>query len=253
MAEPEGVVTGKRRGAPGRTSSLRTSAGQVRGDLRLLGRERRTAPRWNTCPRPRRARAPPARRPELVEPSGQQRLDGRRHADTRPSPRSADHREHLLDEERIALGRRADSPAEAESSGRPSSSRIDQLVGLGLRERLEEDGRRVELAAAPRRPSGRAARAGRGRGAGSAPPGSESATCSTSSRKAGSPQWMSSRRHDQRPLRGPRLEQPADAQAISLGRGRLDLPSSASSARRAASSPSSLAAPDCLTISTTGQ
>ena len=68
---------------------------------------------------------------------------------TSSAPTLVHHRQHLLDEERIALGRRADSPAEADVEGKTVEQSVDQLVRLLGRERLEQHARGVELAAAP--------------------------------------------------------------------------------------------------------
>ena len=59
------------------------------------------------------------------------------------------HRQHLLDEQRIALRRRGDSPAKARLEGKTVEQAVDQLVGLLCGERLEQHARGVELAAAP--------------------------------------------------------------------------------------------------------
>ena len=87
-------------------------------------------------------------RVELIEPCGEQRLDGRRHDDLSAVPRLAHHGEHLLDEQRVAFGGLADARAQGVVDRRKA---LDQLVRLLRRERLEQDRRRVQLAAGPTR------------------------------------------------------------------------------------------------------
>jgi hypothetical protein len=84
---------------------------------------------------------------ELIEPRCEEGLDGRRHGDLAALP--GRHRDHLLDEERVAAGRLEDALAEL---------RLDSLVELGDQrrslfrsERLEQHVGRVQLAAAPGR------------------------------------------------------------------------------------------------------
>ena len=102
---------------------------------------------------------------ELFEPRGQQRLDRRRHPQVdqwsgrHPSVAFASqrtvidqHREHLLDEQRCALGRGEDPIARLLRERRATEQVPDQVAALIVGERLEGDRRGVELAPAPARP-----------------------------------------------------------------------------------------------------
>ena len=86
---------------------------------------------------------------ELVEPSGEHCLDRRRHADFIVR-RLADEGNHLLEKKRIPFSGRDDALAELALD---AAERVEQLVGLDGVERLQQDGRCIELAAAPARPS----------------------------------------------------------------------------------------------------
>ncbi len=90
----------------------------------------------------------PLGRIELVEPGCQQGLDRRWHLDRRAA-RLAQHREHLLDEERNALRGGADALPQAGVQPRRAAQPLDQLVGLGRGERLQEQRGGVELASGP--------------------------------------------------------------------------------------------------------
>ena len=90
----------------------------------------------------------PLRRVELVETRGEQRLDRRRNGHV-PAWRFPDHRDHLLDEQRIPLRRLANPLTQSPSRcARLSIS----LIGLGRAERLEQDVGGVHLPAGPARP-----------------------------------------------------------------------------------------------------
>ena len=89
------------------------------------------------------------RRVELIESRRQERLDGRRHRHL-AGARLAHERDHLLEEERVALCR-VDDPVPELALAR--AERIEQLVGLVGVERLEQDGRCVPLAATPPGPA----------------------------------------------------------------------------------------------------
>jgi hypothetical protein len=82
---------------------------------------------------------------ELVEPGCEQCLDRWRHRELRAS-RIAHERHHLLDEERVALGRIRDLRPQLVVRG---AKRVEQTVRLVTRQRLEQDGRRVQLSPAP--------------------------------------------------------------------------------------------------------
>ena len=89
---------------------------------------------------------------ELIEPRRQQRLDRRRH-DHLPLIRLEHHREHLLDEERVAVRGRSDPRCERRRELVAAGQPFDQLVGLDRIERLGRGGRTVEVAARPPRPA----------------------------------------------------------------------------------------------------
>ena len=111
----------------GRTSSLRTSADSRPCASARRERLDRAAMEDLAFDRATLEHAP-LLAVELVEPGGEQRLDRRRH-DHIASRASRDHRDHLLDEERIARRpRRGSSPREPRRSSPPSV--VDQLVGL---------------------------------------------------------------------------------------------------------------------------
>ena len=61
-----------------------------------------------------------------------------------------EHREHLLDEERIPLGRVGDAGSDLLGELGLADEVRDELRAFVFRQRLEEHGRRVELSAAPR-------------------------------------------------------------------------------------------------------
>jgi hypothetical protein len=84
-------------------------------------------------------------RVELVEAGGEERLDRRRHLHG-PVAAVADEGEHLLEEERVALGGLHDPLAQGICH---AAELAEQLLGLAGIERLEENGGRVPLAAAP--------------------------------------------------------------------------------------------------------
>ena len=94
----------------------------------------------------------PLARAEPVEPGLQERLDRRRHHDLRLAAVLAHHREHLLDEERVPVGGLQDSLAHVVGDLRPTGEPRDQQLAVLDGERLEQDRRRIELAAAPAGP-----------------------------------------------------------------------------------------------------
>ena len=126
-------------------SSLRTSA-TSRGVLRLAVREGLHGALVEHAALDRAALEDGALgRVELIEASREQRVDGGRDADL-ATPGSADQRDHLLDEERIALGGRGDALTQ---HGLGAAQLLQEPLGLCGVERLEQHGRGVELAAAP--------------------------------------------------------------------------------------------------------
>ena len=151
-----GGGTGRRRrpatsGCSGRTRSLRTSATSWPSTGAAVGASATTAPRWKTWPSTApRSSTPRSAAVELVEARGEQRLDRRRDRDFAIAALGC-HRDHLLDEQRVAAGRLED-PARGAPRSTPSGERVDELGRLVRRERLEQRGGGVQLAAAPRRP-----------------------------------------------------------------------------------------------------
>ena len=142
---------------------------------------------------------------ELVEARLEQRLDRRRHRDLarsssartqRPSllraaRRCRQHRQHLLDVQRVAFGGRDDARHDV---GR-QAGRAEQ-VGDDLRRRVVAQRAQHERGAtgalAPLRALLEQVVARGARAAGSARSSAASSTCSSRSRNAGSAQWMSS-------------------------------------------------------------
>ena len=79
------------------------------------------------------------RRVELVETGGEQRVDRRRndHLILTLGPGLGEHRDHLLDEQRIPTGRAQDPVAEVAADRTSGQELVDQPLGLRLREGLE--------------------------------------------------------------------------------------------------------------------
>src|SRR5438128_8455014 len=92
-------------------------------------------------------------RRKLLKPRGQERLDGRRNGDLPVAVAAAlrDEGEHLLDEQWVSLGRRRDSLSQIFREVSSHEQVVDQRLGVGLGQRLEQDRRRVVLATAPTR------------------------------------------------------------------------------------------------------
>ena len=110
---------------------------------------------------------------EPVEAGGEQCVDRRRHghrgeiARRGPAPVLTDeqtvvdqHRQHLLDEERIALRRLRDALPDLLGQLDLTDEVLDQAAAFVIGERLEQDRRRVQLAAAPARADVEQLRAG---------------------------------------------------------------------------------------------
>src|SRR6266571_8725323 len=85
---------------------------------------------------------------QLVEASREERLDRRRHLDS-PTGRAAHEREHLLQEERIALCGRRDARPQLRLR---AAECVEQPLRLLSVERLEQNGDGVPLAPTPRWP-----------------------------------------------------------------------------------------------------
>ncbi len=126
-------------------------------------RARRRRRGGRPCPRPRRARSPLARPGSsrssraassawIVGGTATAPRVARRHPVAVRAFEQAvvdQHREHLLDEERVAFGRIGHPAWTSVGQLRPAEEVLDELSGLGLVQRLEQDRGRVELAAAP--------------------------------------------------------------------------------------------------------
>ena len=188
-------------------SSLRTSVEQRRTDAPCSrpGDSSAIAPRENSLPTTAaRSSTASLERLELVEARGEQRLDRRRDACSAVVA-LREHRDHLLDEERVALGRLGDARARRASSGQSGRELGEQLRGLVVGQRLERErraaaqrGRSLEQLG-PREAEEQDRRV-------AAPAGD----VLERSRNVGSAQWTSSRHDDERTLARERLEQPAD-------------------------------------------
>ena len=154
MAEAKRVFTWQG-ASPGRISSLRTSASRCAPTSGRIssGVSSATAPRWKHLPLDRGALDDlPLSQLESVEASGEQRMDRRRHFQLLDGTvMLGDHRQHLLDEERVPFGRIDDSPANPLVDGNGSHQIGDELLALRLAERLEQHCRRVQLASTPSR------------------------------------------------------------------------------------------------------
>ena len=136
---------------------LADERGEARGDLRLLGRERLDGAAVEDLALDRAALEHASLgRLELVEPGREQRLQRRRDDDL--AVRLAGHRDHLLDEERVAARGASDplaqvvgsvarrSSSSTSSSGRGSSRSVTGQVGpllgeLGPRHAEQQDRR----------------------------------------------------------------------------------------------------------------
>ena len=168
VPEAEGVLARERRARRGGSApcARAPSGPTARARARPRVRARGPAPTKNVLTdHGRRLEHDALLRREAVEPRGQQRLDRRRDRDGRKSSTATppavladeasvvdQHRERLLDEQRVALGRSGDALDELVGELRPTPRRFAiSVAGLFVGERLERHGRRVQLAAAPRR------------------------------------------------------------------------------------------------------
>ena len=151
-------------GGSKRMSSLRTRlmSCDATSSRRLRRRELRDAADMEDLAFDGRAREHPAFIGlETVEPGGEQRLDRRRNRDLRLDVLAVgEHGEHLLEEERVSRRGGGDACASLGCKLRPGRDVRDELGRLFLGERLEQDRRRVELAAGPARPAVEELRAG---------------------------------------------------------------------------------------------
>ena len=132
------------------------------------------------------------------------------------------HRQHLLDEQRVALGapRRCGRAASGAEPGRAEQV-LDQ-ARRPRRRRAARAGSTPRCASRRPTPAGRrAAPAGPGRAAGSARPATSRRGARSGRGSVGSAQWMSSNTTTSGRCVGERLEQPADRPERLLGRARL--------------------------------
>ena len=160
---------------------------------------------------------PPFLAVQPVEPRGQERLDGQRDVGAGGLV-LAQHRQHLLDEQRVALGRR-DHPLALLDGQRLARQILEQPRAVLRRQPLEHDRGGVGLSPGP---SGRtSSRSGRAvHRISSAHPRAQSATCSIRSSRVGSAQWMSSNTSTVGRRSGDDLERPAKRPEHLLDRGR---------------------------------
>ena len=190
----------------GRISSLRTSAEQPlrHAEPRLLGRELDDGGLVEDLAFDRAALD---HRPfvvaEPVEARLKQRLNRRRDG-RRGAALLVDHRDHLLDEQRVPVGGREDPAADLAVERRAVEQVVEELVDVARRKRLEQDRRCVRLAAAPHRPGVEqlGTRDAQEEDRPVARPVRDDARARSSS--VCSAQWMSSMTTNERPLRGAR-------------------------------------------------
>ena len=167
-------------GRSGRISSLRTSAARRGVTCVSSGASACTAPRWkispSTAPRSSTLRSAGS---SWSRRAAEQRLQ--RGRDDHLAVRLAGHRQHLLDEERVAArGARDLARAARRRSARGMSSSTSSSPSGSSRSVTGQAG------------GARAAPAAPCRAAGSSAPEDRSATCSIRSRNVSSPHWMSS-------------------------------------------------------------
>ena len=85
----------------------------------------------------------------MIEAGRKERLNRRRDFGRPVAPCLIEESEHLLDEERVPLGRVGDLPPHVRRKLVLAQEIVDQRIGLRLRERLERERRRIELASTP--------------------------------------------------------------------------------------------------------
>ncbi len=217
-------------------------------DVRLAGVRAWTAPRWNSRP----STEPASSTFRSCAPSWSSRAASRAWivGGTMTSPSRDSRTSATICSTKSGLPSAASRTRCAEGVVEVAEAG-DEAIGVVGIERLEQHGRRVELAPAPGRPrsssSGRAmqtSRIGASR--------DRSATCSTRSRNVASPQCTSSKTHTRGRVVGGALEElanrPGDlvgGACVAVWPSRLRIASPAS--------PSSSTSPSCFTTSTTGQ
>ena len=194
----------------GRTSSRRTSAVSGSRSSASDGESACTAPRWNTRP----STEPRSSTPRSVGSSWSRRAASSAWivggTVTAASGRVADEADHLLDEEWVALGRLEDArPRSSSPTSAPSSSAATSASASAA---ASGSSSTVVAFSLPPPQFGRRSRSS-GRAMQSSRIGASrlrSATWSTRSRNASSPQWMSSSTTTSGVRSRRRLEQPAD-------------------------------------------
>ena len=216
VAEAEGVLAGNC-GLSGRTSSLRTSDGQARRTVcSSSGASACTAPRWKTLALDRAALEHGA----LGGSSWSRRAASSAWivggtVDVAVA-RLLDERDHLLDEQRVALGGLADPVRRPSSSCAEARDQQLRLVGPS-----GSSSTVVAFTLPPAQPGRRSSSSGRAMQSSRIGASRErSATCSTRSRNVSSAPVDVVEDADQRPLGGAASSSLRKAQAISSARGR---------------------------------
>ena len=248
VPEAEGVVAGQRRRRSGGRAPCGRARAAATGRRDRPARAPRPRPGGRPAPRPRRARAPRARTPAAGR-AAPRAAPGSSSGTVTSLGRLLDHREHLLDEERVPLGGGADPLAERRDRA-PGRRAARRSARRSRRPRAARAARRSRSACPPPQPGRSSSSSGRARQ-------------SSEDRRVAGPvadvlDQVEERRlapldvveHDhERPLRGRRLEQLAHRDR-DLVRRRLPLAEQRGDrrVRRRASPPSS-----CFTAATTGQ
>ena len=174
-------------------------------------------------------------RVEPVDARGEHRLDARRQ---RAGRRLRAHCHELLEEQRVALGRLDDPRRRAATRAHPGG--VSTSSRARPRSRAPRAPEATGSAAAPPRPGGsRAARAARGRAAGSGAPLENATRYSSRSSRVGSAQWTSSTTTTSGRSRATRSSSRRTAQSLLRLRGSVGQPDRGEHEPRDASSPSS--------------
>ncbi len=157
---------------------------------------------------------------EQIEAGLQQRMNGRRHDDVAVAVALSHHRNHLLDVERVPFGRSCDALSRALAQRRLAEQVLDQVLALVCAQRLEQERGRVQLAAAPvgSRVEKLGARDAEEKDRGVSREVGD-VLDKVDEHRLGPLQVVDD--HDLRPIRSPRLEQPAKGDAR-LFRSRRD-------------------------------
>ena len=168
MPEPEGLVAGERRAVgPDQLPPEEGGDVPVHSPIKLAAAQLHDRPAMEDPALDRRTLGDRSLLGiELIEPRREERLDagrnghrrqiGRRHPSAVPKrerPVVDQHRDELLDEQRVPVRRLGDPVFGVRFESRAPEQLLDQPRRFRFGERLEMDGGRVELAAAPRRPT----------------------------------------------------------------------------------------------------